>query len=198
MPHGKAEPHAPPLPRQRQTRVGLISDTHGLLRPEALAALEGCARIVHAGDIGGSRIVASLEAIAPVTAVRGNNDTDAWGRKLPSVARLEVQGVRVLVIHDIAELDFEHARATADVVVCGHSHKPRVVDEEGLLVVNPGSAGPRRFTLPIQLAYLHVDGGGVRVEMVPLGGATPPSCTPARTRAGRPGSAPPPSRPPRR
>jgi len=189
MPRGRADPHPGP--------IGLISDTHGLMRPEALAALVGCTHIVHAGDIGGAAIVAALEAIAPVTAVRGNNDTDPWGRMLPGEALLEAGGVRILVIHDIAQLDLAHARGLADVVVCGHSHKPRVEEREGLLVVNPGSAGPRRFTLPVCVARLHAGAGAPRVEMLPLP-VTPPSRTPGRTRAARPGSAPPPSRPPRR
>ena len=178
--------------------VGLISDTHGLMRPEALAALQGCRHIVHAGDIGGPHIVQALEAIAPVTAVRGNNDTDAWGRTLPRLARLEVEGVRILVIHDLADLDLAAARNEAEVVVCGHSHKPRVDDAAGVLVVNPGSAGPRRFRLPICVARLHVEAGRPRVEMLPLELATPPSRTPDRTRAARRGYAAPTSRSPRR
>lgn len=197
MPRGRADPHPGPVPRQRENVVGLISDTHGLMRPEALAALAGCTHIVHAGDIGGEAIVGALRAIAPVTAVRGNNDNDAWGRTLPEEARLEVNGVRILVIHDLAQLDLSQARRHADVVVCGHSHKPRVEERDGLLLVNPGSAGPRRFTLPICVARLQVEDGAPRVEVVPVP-ATPPSRTPARTRAARRESAPPPSRSPRR
>jgi uncharacterized protein len=178
--------------------VGLISDTHGLMRPEALAALHGCRHIVHAGDIGGPQIVQALEAIAPVTAVRGNNDTDAWGRTLPRLARLEVEGVRILVIHDLADLDLAAARDEAEVVVCGHSHKPRLDDAAGVLVVNPGSAGPRRFRLPICVARLHVEAGRPRVELLPLELPTPPSRTPGRTRAARRGYAAPTSRSPRR
>jgi uncharacterized protein len=179
-------------------RIGLISDTHGLLRPEAVEALRGSDLIIHGGDIGSAQVLEALAAIAPVTAVRGNNDTASWARKLPDVARLAVEGVRILVIHDVKELDLEAARTEADVVVCGHSHKPRVEAVAGLLVVNPGSAGPRRFTLPVTVANLELAAGNAHATIVPLAVATPPSRTPARTRAARRGSAPPPSRPPRR
>jgi putative phosphoesterase len=178
-------------------RVGLISDTHGLLRPEALEALRGCAAIVHAGDIGKPEVLEALRGLAPVTAVRGNNDTGPWARTLPGVARLEVAGVRILVIHDLRELDLDRAREEADAVVAGHSHQPRIEEVEGTLFVNPGSAGPRRFTLPVTVAYLDVAGGRASAALVPLAIAKPPSRTPARTRAARRGSAPPPSRPPR-
>jgi putative phosphoesterase len=177
-------------------RVGLISDTHGLIRPQALAALRGCEAIVHAGDIGTREVIDALAALAPVTAVRGNNDIAAWARGIPEVARLEVGGVRILVIHILAELDLAAARAEADVVVCGHSHRPAVEERAGVLVVNPGSAGPRRFTLPVTVAHLEIADGAPRATIVPL--ATPPSRTPARTRSARRGSAPPPSRLPRR
>lgn len=179
-------------------RIGLISDTHGLLRPEALEAMRGCAAIVHAGDIGKPEVLEALAALAPVIAVRGNNDMAPWGRKLPDVARLEIAGVRILVIHDLHELDAAQARDEADVVVAGHSHKPRIEEVEGTLFVNPGSAGPRRFTLPVTVAYLDVAEGQATATLVPLAIATPPSRKPGRTRAARRGSAPPPSRPPRR
>ena len=191
------------MPRARRAearsahRLGLISDTHGLLRPEALEALRGCDAIVHAGDIGKPEILQALAAIAPLTAVRGNNDTGAWARGLPDVARLVAGGVRILVLHDVHDLDEATARREADVVVAGHSHKPRIETVEGLLFVNPGSAGPRRFTLPVTLAYLDVAGGKPAATLVPLATATPPSRTPGRTRAAHRGSAPRPSRPPR-
>jgi uncharacterized protein len=133
--------------------VGVISDTHGLVRPEALAALRGVDRIVHAGDIGGPDVLAALEAIAPVTAVRGNNDTDAWARALPETATLEVEGRRLFVIHDVKQLKVAPA---ADVVIAGHSHQPRNEERDGVLWLNPGSAGPRRFRLPIALARIRV------------------------------------------
>ena len=179
-------------------RIGLISDTHGLLRPEAVEALRGCAAIVHAGDIGKPEVLEALRALAPVTAVRGNNDTGPWARALPHVAKLEAAGVRILVIHDVHELDAARAGNEADVVVAGHSHKPRVEQAGATLFVNPGSAGPRRFTLPVSVAWLDVAGGKATATLVPLALATPPSRTPGRTRAARRGSAPPPSRPPRR
>jgi len=177
-------------------RVGLISDTHGLMRPEALAALAGCDAIVNAGDIGTPEVLEALGGLAPVTAVRGNNDTGAWARGLPEVARLEIAGVRIAVIHILQQLDL--AQADADVVVSGHSHKPLVIEREGLLLVNPGSAGPRRFTLPVTVAHLDLTAGMPAATIVALVPATPPSRTPGRTRAARRGSAPPPSRPPRR
>jgi putative phosphoesterase len=184
--------------RDEAVRVGLISDTHGLMRPEALAALAGCDALVHGGDIGTPEVLEALAAIAPVTAVRGNNDTAAWGVALPEIARLEIAGVRILVIHDVKALDPALAKDEADVVVAGHSHKPLVEAREGVLYVNPGSAGPRRFTLPITLAHLDIAGGMAAATIVPLESATPPSRTPGRTPAAHRGSAPPPSRPPRR
>ena len=179
-------------------RIGVISDTHGLLRPEALEAMRGCDAIVHAGDIGTPDILEALCALAPVAAVRGNNDRGPWARQLRDVARMEVGGVRILVIHDLAELDATGAPHRADVVVSGHSHKPRIDEVARTLFVNPGSAGPRRFTLPVSVAYLDVAAGRATATLVPLAIATPPSRTPGRTPAGRRGSAPPPSRPPRR
>ena len=183
--------------KPRRLRIGLISDTHGLLRPEALEALRGCDGVVHAGDIGKPEILEALAAVAPLTAVRGNNDTGPWARGLPHVARLAAGGVRILVLHDVHELDPAQARREADVVVAGHSHQPRIETIEGLLFVNPGSAGPRRFTLPVTLAYLDIAGGKAAATLVPLAIPKPPSRTPARTRAARRGSAPRPNRPPR-
>jgi putative phosphoesterase len=137
--------------------IGVISDTHGLLRPGALAALRGSDHIVHAGDIGGPAILAALAAIAPVTAVRGNNDRDAWADDLPETAVVDLAGTRVLVIHDVSTL----AAATdgAAVVVSGHSHRPSLSHRDGVLYLNPGSAGPRRFSLPVALARLEVEAG---------------------------------------
>lgn len=131
--------------------VGLISDTHGLLRPEALAALRGCRHIIHAGDIGAPQVLLGLEALAPVTAVRGNNDKGPWARQLAEVEELEIARTRIGVIHDLSELE---DAADLDVVVSGHSHRPRSEMRDGILYVNPGSAGPRRFTLPVTVAWL--------------------------------------------
>lgn len=147
--------------------VGLISDTHGLLRPEALAALAGSDHVVHAGDIGDPTILERLAGIAPLTAVRGNNDVEPWARALPLTARLDVAGVRVLVVHDFADLDAQDV-AGVDVVVCGHSHRPRIDRTGGVLVVNPGSAGPRRFRLPISMGRLHAAGGRCEAELLTL------------------------------
>ena len=145
-------------------RVGLISDTHGLLRPQAVAFLRGSDYIVHAGDIGAPEVLEALSAIAPVTAVRGNNDRDAWARGIPDMAGLEVEKVRICVIHDRA--DFEGTGY--HVVVSGHSHKPLIEERDGVLYVNPGSAGPRRFKLPIAVAELRIGGGTVRPRVIEL------------------------------
>jgi uncharacterized protein len=143
-------------------RVGLIADTHGLLRPQALAALHGSHCIVHAGDIGDPAILAALAQIAPVTAVRGNNDRDGWARELPDAVTIERGGVRIHVVHDIAELAVDPAAAGIRVVVAGHSHQPSCTERAGVLFVNPGSAGPRRFRLPIGVATLTI--AAMRVE----------------------------------
>ena len=148
------------------TLVGLISDTHGLLRPQALLALAGADLLIHGGDIGAPDILAELAALAPLTVVRGNNDGAAWAASIPVAATLEVEGVRIHAIHDVKQL------ATlpdgVDVVVSGHSHKPSVVRRGGILYVNPGSAGRRRFSLPISVARLHIEGGAVDAEIVTL------------------------------
>lgn len=125
-------------------KVGLISDTHGLLRPEALEALAGVDEIIHAGDIGTPEVLEALRAVARVQAVRGNNDRGAWASELPDSLVLQLGGVRIRVLHDVQELDAD-PNAGIEVVVSGHSHKPSVVRREGVLFVNPGSAGPRRF-----------------------------------------------------
>jgi putative phosphoesterase len=152
--------------------LGLISDTHGLLRPEAVAALQGCGQIIHAGDICSDATLPALAAIAPVTAVRGNNDYGAWAERLPASAMLEAGGVWIYVVHDIADLDLDPATTGMRVVVSGHSHQPVADWRDGVLFVNPGSAGPRRFRLPIMLAKLHIEGERLEVEFVDL--ASPP------------------------
>jgi len=148
--------------------IGLISDTHGLLRPEALEALRGCDFIVHAGDVGDGAILERLSRIAPVTAVRGNNDHGAWASALPQSARLEVGARRIYVIHDIAQLDSDPAARGIDAVVFGHSHQPKAEWRGGVLYVNPGSAGPRRFRLPISIARLAVADDRIDAKLVAL------------------------------
>lgn len=147
-------------------RIGLISDTHGLLRPAALDFLRGCEHIVHGGDIGAPGILEALAALAPLTAVRGNNDTAAWAAALPESVRLEVGGLRLLAIHDLAQLRIDPAAAGIDVVVSGHSHRPRSERRGKVLYVNPGSAGPRRFRLPISVAELQVAPAGTVVPRI--------------------------------
>ena len=150
-------------------RIGVISDTHGLLRPEALAALEGCARIIHAGDIGKPQVLEALERIAPLEVIRGNVDTGDWATALPDRLELELGGVRMIVLHDLKELEGDPAVLGIGLVISGHSHKPRVEQRGEVLYLNPGSAGPRRFKLPISLALLDVEDGRVEVELVTLG-----------------------------
>jgi putative phosphoesterase len=148
--------------------VGVISDTHGLLRPEALDALRGVDLIVHAGDIGGPEVLARLREIAPVTAVRGNNDRGPWAEALPETDVVDVDGRLLYVLHDVKTLDLDPAAAGFHAVIAGHSHRPSVEQRGRVLFLNPGSAGPRRFTLPIALARLCVDGGRLDAEIVHL------------------------------
>lgn len=149
-------------------RIGLISDTHGLLRPEALAFLHGCDHIVHGGDIGDAAILDALAAIAPLTAVRGNNDQAPWAEAVPETALVELGGVRLYAIHDLAQLDIDPVAAGVRVVVSGHSHRPLAEQRDGILYINPGSAGPRRFRLPISAAELQIDAGAVASRIVEL------------------------------
>lgn len=155
-------------PGQRELVVGLISDTHGLLRPETLAALEGVDLIIHAGDCGSPDVLSDLGAIAPVVAVRGNVDCGDWARALPDTEVAEVGGASLYVLHDLGELDLDPAAAGFAAVVYGHSHRPRVETRRGVLFVNPGSAGPRRFDLPVSVGKLRVSDGAVRAEIVLL------------------------------
>jgi hypothetical protein len=149
-------------------RVGLISDTHGLLRPEAKAFLHGCNSIIHGGDIGSPSILEELAMLAPITAVRGNNDRGPWAESLHETALVKVGEVFIYVIHDLAQLDIEPSAAGVQVVVSGHSHKPSVKERDGVLFVNPGSAGPRRFKLPIAVAELMVAERSVSARIVEL------------------------------
>lgn len=155
--------------RTGESVVGLISDTHGLVRPEALAAIRGVERIVHAGDVGAPQVLVALRAIAPVTAVRGNNDRGTWAARLPERATLTVRGRRLLVIHDRKALGGAAVARRVAVVVYGHSHRPGVEHRDGILWINPGSAGPRRFSLPVTVARLAVGDHGLDAEIVPLG-----------------------------
>jgi putative phosphoesterase len=149
-------------------RLGVISDTHGLLRPEALTVLRGCDRIVHAGDIGNADVLSTLSQIAPVVAVRGNNDHGAWADRLAETELFEFGGAFIYAIHDLSLLDIEPSAAGVQVVICGHSHKPLTEHRDGVIYLNPGSAGPRRFRLPIALAELSVIGGEVSARIVEL------------------------------
>ena len=149
-------------------RVGLISDTHGLLRPQATAFLRGSDFIVHAGDIGSGNILRELGAIAPVTAVRGNNDTGPWAQAVSETEILQVGEIFIYVLHNLAELDVDPVAAGFQVIVSGHSHKPSIEERRGVLYVNPGSSGPRRFKLPIAVAELHVVGDSVKAQVVEL------------------------------
>jgi putative phosphoesterase len=153
-------------------RVGLISDTHGLLRPEAEAFLRGSDFIIHAGDIGDAQILRKLRGLAPLTAIRGNNDQADWADRIKETEVLKVDGVLIYVLHNLAELDVDPAAKGFAVVVSGHSHRPSVEKKDGVLYVNPGSAGPRRFKLPIAVAELKIAGTAVQAGIVDLQIAT--------------------------
>jgi putative phosphoesterase len=149
-------------------RVGVISDTHGLLRPEAVAALRGSRFIVHAGDIGDTKVLEGLESLAPVTAVRRKNHKGSWARRIAETEVLQVGRVPIYVLHDIAKLDVDPAARGFRVVVSGHSHQPSIEERDGILYVNPGSAGPRRFKLPVTVAELKIAGRSVQANLIRL------------------------------
>jgi uncharacterized protein len=149
-------------------RVGLISDTHGLLRPEAVRFLRGSDCIVHAGDIGDADVLGELSVLAPVTVVRGNNDRGPWAAAIAETQVLQVEEVFIYVLHDLAELDLDPVAAGFQVVVSGHSHKPSLAERNGVLYVNPGSSGPRRFKLPVAVAELEVAGPSVKAKLIEL------------------------------
>jgi putative phosphoesterase len=153
---------------RRMTSIGVISDTHGLLRESALDALQGCQLIVHAGDVGSSEVLSGLGRIAPVTAVKGNVDTGEWASTLPAMAAVEAGGVRMYVLHQLAELDIDPAPAGFQFVIFGHSHRASCIERGGVRYLNPGSAGPRRFKLPLTLARIEVRRGGSSVQFVTL------------------------------
>ena len=148
--------------------IGIISDTHGLLRPQALEALQGVDLILHAGDIGNQQVLDTLNTIAPVVAVRGNNDKGDWAQALPDWEVVEIGNVSIYMLHDVKEIEISPSGGGFQVVVSGHSHQPSVEERRGVLFVNPGSAGPRRFTLPVSLAHLHVVDEKVEARIVEL------------------------------
>jgi hypothetical protein len=153
-------------------RVGLVSDTHGLLRPEARAFLIGCDYIVHGGDIGASEILDELALIAPLIAVRGNNDKGPWAARLRETELIRVGNVFAYVIHDVTALDIDPEAAGVRVVISGHSHQPLIKERDGILYVNPGSCGPRRFKLPICVGELSVSGDAIAARIVDLSEAS--------------------------
>ena len=154
--------------RSRLTRVGVIADTHGLLRPQALAALRGSQRIIHAGDVGRPEVLAALAEIAPVHAVRGNVDRGAWAEALPETEAVQIEDAWLWVLHDRQQLDLDPAAAGFAAVIFEHSHQPAIEQRDGVLYLNPGSAGPRRFKLPVTIARLEVRGNQVRARLVEL------------------------------
>ncbi|HIK15596.1 MAG TPA: metallophosphoesterase family protein [Leptolyngbyaceae cyanobacterium M33_DOE_097] len=150
------------------TYIGVISDTHGLLRPEAVDALAGSHLILHAGDIGKPEVLQGLAAIAPTIAVRGNNDKDTWAKTIPDQETVEIAGVSIHLLHILQELAFDPKEKGVRVVITGHSHKPSIEEQDGVLFLNPGSAGPRRFKLPIAIAQLRLNGTSVDAKIVEL------------------------------
>ena len=150
------------------TIIGVISDTHGLLRPEAQEALRGSDRIIHAGDVGDRSILRRLEQLAPVTAVRGNVDDLLWAEQLPETSVVDVEGLSIYVLHALDRLDLKPEAAGFAAVIYGHSHVPKQEMKNGVLYFNPGSAGPRRFSLPVSLGRLTVENGQLRPELIPL------------------------------
>ena len=149
-------------------RIGVIADTHGLLRPEALNALKGVDHILHAGDVGDPAILESLATIAPVTAIRGNIDCSGPCASLPATEAVSFPGHLVYILHSIADLDLDPAAAGISAVISGHSHKPGIETRKSVLYLNPGSAGPRRFSLPITLAILRFSPEELSAEIIPL------------------------------
>jgi len=149
-------------------KLGVISDTHRLIRPEALTALEGSEQIIHAGDVGIAEVLAALERIAPVHAIRGNIDTDVWAQQLPEQREVQIEKIRVWVLHDLHQLDFDPAAKGFHAVISGHSHRPAIERRGSVLYLNPGSAGPRRFRLPVTIARCEVHGDEIEANLVQL------------------------------
>ncbi len=155
--------------REDRLDIGVISDTHGLIRPEALQALEGSALILHAGDVGAEDVLKALGRIAPVTAVRGNVDRGSWAEALPARQAVRIAGFSLYVLHNLSELDFDPAAEGFAAVISGHSHRPRIAQKNGVLYFNPGSAGPRRFTLPVAVGRLQQVNGALQATILELG-----------------------------
>jgi hypothetical protein len=154
--------------KKNERLVGVISDTHGLLRPEAIKALEGVSLIIHAGDVGPSVIIERLENIAPVVAVRGNTDREGSACRLPLTEVVEIGEVLLYVLHDLGRLDLAPSVSGFSAVISGHSHEPAIENRNNVLFLNPGSAGPRRFTLPVSVALLHIKNNILKPEIITL------------------------------
>jgi putative phosphoesterase len=154
-------------------QIGVISDTHGLLRPQALAALRGSELIIHAGDVGDPQILAALGKIAPLSAVRGNTDRGSWTKELPATQIIKFERYSIYVLHDLNELELNPASAGFHAIISGHSHRSKIETKDGVLYFNPGSAGPRRFDLPISVGRLTISDGGLQAEIVDLGLVAP-------------------------
>jgi putative phosphoesterase len=153
---------------RKHLRLGLISDTHGVLRAEALTALGGCDLIIHAGDVGDFQILERLRTVAPVVAIRGNIDKGVWASELPETAVVEAGGALIYAVHDVKQMDVDPAAAGFDIVISGHSHKPGQFERLGVLYVNPGSAGPRRFRLPVTIAHIDLSQRPWAVDFVDI------------------------------
>lgn len=153
---------------EKRRLIGVISDTHGLMRPEALAALAGSDLLIHAGDVGKPEVLKALQSIAPVIAVRGNNDKGQWARHLQETAVVKAGKVLIYVLHDVKEFNLDPKARGFRVIISGHSHRPSVVEREGVLFLNPGSAGPRRFKLPVCVARLRIEGASLDAKIAEL------------------------------
>lgn len=150
-------------------RIGVISDTHGLLWPEAVAVLQGCERIIHAGDIGKQEVLEGLRKLAPLDVIRGNVDSGDWAAAIPEQLDLRIGGLRIHITHDVKTMRIDPLAGRVDVVIAGHSHQPKIEQVDGVLYLNPGSAGRRRFKLPISVALLDIEDGQPRAQLVTLG-----------------------------
>ncbi len=156
------------LGQEKPRLIGVISDTHGLIRPEALRALKGADLVIHAGDIGKVEVIETLQSISPVVAIRGNVDHGEWARSLPETEVVEVEQALIYVIHDLNTLDIDPAKSGFCAVISGHSHQPTITHHNGVMFVNPGSAGPRRFRLPVAVVRLQINGSSIHSEIVEL------------------------------
>jgi putative phosphoesterase len=148
--------------------IGLISDTHGLVRPEAIEALRGVDLVIHAGDIGKPEVLDALKAVSRLVAIKGNNDIGAWAKPLPDTQLVQTANTKLFVIHNVKELDCDPAAEGYKVIISGHSHKPSILARDGVLFVNPGSAGPRRFKLPVAVGKLFIQNQKVNAELIEL------------------------------